>query len=189
MYIMAIVSNFFDEMFVCVLQCQTRLDYICNMEGVLSEAETAYHQRAPKFTPGFGKVLVAHFLAICVLFRFFFVLVVFVLRLVSPILLVSLYCPFLIAPSAFTIVFFILDQHTQFEYCRCGSLTQHSTGRHVAILYMKINFILQSVYLLYKYAIRIHFYFIRTRRINFSYYTNKLSWYPVAMYSGGHKQV
>ena len=43
MYIMAIVSNFFDEMFVCVLQCQTRLDYICNMEGVLSETETAYH--------------------------------------------------------------------------------------------------------------------------------------------------
>ena len=122
-------------------------------------------------------------------FDFFFVLVVFVLRLVSPILLVSLYCPFLIAPSAFTIVFFILDQHTQFEYCRCGSLTQHSTGRHVAILYMKINFILQSVYLLYKYAIRIHFYFIRTRRINFSYYTNKLSWYPVAMYSGGRRQV
>ena len=35
-------------------------------------------------------------------------------------------------------------------------------------------FILQSVHLLYKYAIRINFCFIRTRRINFSYYTNKL---------------
>jgi hypothetical protein len=37
-------------------------------------------------------------------------------------------------------------------------------------------FILQSVHLLYKYAIRINFCFIHTRRINFSYYTNKLSW-------------
>ena len=35
-------------------------------------------------------------------------------------------------------------------------------------------FILQSVHLLYKYAIRIHFCFIRSRRINFSFYTNKL---------------
>jgi hypothetical protein len=35
-------------------------------------------------------------------------------------------------------------------------------------------FILQSVHLLYKYAIRINFSFIRTRRINFWYYTNKL---------------
>jgi hypothetical protein len=43
----------------------------------------------------------------------------------------------------------------------------------------------QSVHLLYKYAIRINFCFIRTRRINFQP-TNKLSWYPVAMYSGGH---
>ena len=34
--------------------------------------------------------------------------------------------------------------------------------------------ILQSVHLLYKYAIRIHFCFIRNRRINFSYYTNTL---------------
>ena len=33
-----------------------------------------------------------------------------------------------------------------------------------------IWFILQSVHLLYKYAIRIHFCFIRTRRINFSAY-------------------
>jgi hypothetical protein len=36
------------------------------------------------------------------------------------------------------------------------------------------RFILQSVHLLYKCAIRIHFCFIRTRRINLSYYTNKL---------------
>jgi hypothetical protein len=36
------------------------------------------------------------------------------------------------------------------------------------------RFILQSVHLLYKYAMRIIFCFIRTRRINFSYYTNKL---------------
>jgi hypothetical protein len=36
------------------------------------------------------------------------------------------------------------------------------------------TFILQSVHLLYKYAIRINVCFIRTRRINFSYYTNKL---------------
>jgi hypothetical protein len=34
--------------------------------------------------------------------------------------------------------------------------------------------ILQSVHVLYKYAMRINFCFIRTRRINFSYYTNKL---------------
>ena len=33
-----------------------------------------------------------------------------------------------------------------------------------------VLFILQSVHLLYKYAIRIHFCFIRTRRINFSAY-------------------
>ena len=46
-----------------------------------------------------------------------------------------------------------------------------------------MSFILQSVHLLYKYAIRIHF------LINFSYYTNKLSWYPVAMYSRGRRQV
>ena len=44
------------------------------------------------------------------------------------------------------------------------------------------RFILQSDHLLYKYAIRINFCFIRTRRINFSVYestfqpTNKLSW-------------
>jgi hypothetical protein len=38
----------------------------------------------------------------------------------------------------------------------------------------KLFFILQSVHLPYKYAIRIHFCFIRSRRINFSYYTNKL---------------
>jgi hypothetical protein len=35
-------------------------------------------------------------------------------------------------------------------------------------------FIKQSVHLLYKYDIQINFCFIRTRRINFSYYTNKL---------------
>ena len=50
----------------------------------------------------------------------------------------------------------------------------------IAYLYSKCtdcrikDFILQSVHLLYKYAIRIMFCFIRTRRINFSYYTNKL---------------
>jgi hypothetical protein len=48
--------------------------------------------------------------------------------------------------------------------------------------------ILQSVHLLYKYAMRIIFCFIRTRRIIFQP-TNKLSWYPVAMYSGGRRQV
>jgi hypothetical protein len=36
------------------------------------------------------------------------------------------------------------------------------------------EFILQSVHLLYIYAILLNFCFIRTRRINFSYYTNKL---------------
>ena len=35
-------------------------------------------------------------------------------------------------------------------------------------------FILQSVHLLYKHAMRINICFIRTRRINFSYYTNTL---------------
>ena len=50
-------------------------------------------------------------------------------------------------------------------------------------------FILQSVHLLYKYAIRIHFCFIRPRRINFSAYeytfkpTNKLL-SPAYIYSG-----
>jgi hypothetical protein len=47
------------------------------------------------------------------------------------------------------------------------------TGQEKGDLLIYI-FILQSVHLLYKYAIRIIFCFIRTRRINFSYYTNKL---------------
>ena len=43
-----------------------------------------------------------------------------------------------------------------------------------SIIYIIFQFILQSVHLLYKYTIRINFCFIRTRRINFSNYTNKL---------------
>ena len=46
---------------------------------------------------------------------------------------------------------------------------------YIAYIRMQLLlFILQSVHLLYKYAIRINICFIRTRRINFSYYTNKL---------------
>jgi hypothetical protein len=44
----------------------------------------------------------------------------------------------------------------------------------ICITVLENRIILQSVHLLYKYAIRINFCFIRTRRINFSYYTNKL---------------
>ena len=39
---------------------------------------------------------------------------------------------------------------------------------HIYLSTYKCIFILQSVHLLYKYAIRINFCFIRTRRINFS---------------------
>ena len=70
-----------------------------------------------------------------------------------------------------------------------------SNAIKIRCIYIYI-FILQSVHLLYKYTIQINFCFIRTRRINFSYYTNKLfqptnklSCYPVAMYSGGRRQV
>ena len=47
-----------------------------------------------------------------------------------------------------------------------GEYANHYTTDAVIYLYI----ILQSVHLLYKYAIRIHFCFIRTRRINFSAY-------------------
>jgi hypothetical protein len=56
-----------------------------------------------------------------------------------------------------------------------------ATLRRMQDKYRICYFILQSVHLLYKYAIRIHFCFIRT--------TNKLSLYPIAMYSGGRRQV
>jgi hypothetical protein len=46
--------------------------------------------------------------------------------------------------------------------------------RYLPMVVCNTYFILQSVHLLYKYAIRIHFCFIRTRRINFTYYANKL---------------
>ena len=45
------------------------------------------------------------------------------------------------------------------------------------------RFILQSVHLLYIYAIRINVCFIRTRRINFSYYTNKLFSLPNKLFN------
>ena len=84
---------------------------------------------------------------------------------------------------------FILDPEN--KKCMLHSNSVHSTTisstvktQHGWILYSRtisgilvniyIQFILQSVHLLYKYAIRINICFIRTRRINFSYYTNKL---------------
>ena len=47
-------------------------------------------------------------------------------------------------------------------------------GKDRIVITIKGTFILQSIHLLYKYAIRINCCFIRTRRINFSYYTYKL---------------
>ena len=46
----------------------------------------------------------------------------------------------------------------------------HNQGQLIAMKIEAISFILQSVHLLYKYAKRINFCFIRTRRINFSAY-------------------
>ena len=67
------------------------------------------------------------------------------LSCVHLILPVSLDCPFLISSSIFSNVYYAENDN-------------------------KLSFILQSVHLPYKYAMRINFCFIRTRRINFSAY-------------------
>ena len=66
---------------------------------IILEADTACHSRVPGFISGFGRVSVAHrFSFLC----YVFVLFVFVLCLVNPILKISLDCPFLIASSVFS---------------------------------------------------------------------------------------
>ena len=61
----------------------------------------------------------------------------------------------------------ILYLTTMYVYCVYPAMSKMS--ENLSDL-NKNEFILQSVHLLYKYAIRIHFCFIRTRRINFSAY-------------------
>ena len=57
--------------FVCVLWCTTRLNYLNKMAGVLQEAGTAYPSRAHGFTPGFDGVHVDHlFCFLCCVFCF-----------------------------------------------------------------------------------------------------------------------
>ena len=72
----------------------TWLHYMSDTAGILSETGTAYPSRSPRFTS-----------CICYFFIWFFVLFVIVMFLVCPILLVSLDCPFLIAPSVFSNVY------------------------------------------------------------------------------------
>ena len=69
------------------------------MTGVFYDAETAYHSRAPWFTPVLAWVRVAHLLncGCCVVIFFCFVCC----RLVCPVFPVSLDCTFMISPSIF----------------------------------------------------------------------------------------
>ena len=76
------------------------IDYMSNIAGVLQEAGTACPLRAPGFTPGF--LVVVHLPRVFSFLCCVFVLFVFVLFLVYPILPVSQDCPYLIASSIFS---------------------------------------------------------------------------------------
>jgi hypothetical protein len=89
--------------FAYVKWCPTHTDYMSNMAIVLWEERTAFPSRMPGFASGFwwGSCC-SSFVVFCVVF---FVLFVFVLCLVCPMLQVSLDCPFSIAPSLFSNVY------------------------------------------------------------------------------------
>jgi hypothetical protein len=83
------------------LSCSTCLDYMSSVKCVLLEAELlilSEHVGSPSV---FGGIRVAHLLSFCVVLCLF-VLLVFVLCLLCPVLPVSVDCPFLIAPSVFS---------------------------------------------------------------------------------------
>jgi hypothetical protein len=81
--------------------CSTCLDYMSSMKCVLLEAELLILREYVCLPSAFGGIRVAHLLSFCVVLCRF-VLFVFVLCLMCPVLPVSLDCPFLIAPSVFS---------------------------------------------------------------------------------------
>jgi hypothetical protein len=81
--------------------CSTCLDYMSSMKCVLLEAELLILREHVGLPSVFGGIRVAHLLSFCVVLCRF-VLFVFVLCLMCPLLPVSLDCPFLIAPSVFS---------------------------------------------------------------------------------------
>ena len=87
--------------FICAQCCSTHNDYMSNMAGVLQKAGAACPSRSHDFSPVFDGIRV-------VLFSFLYcALLVFVLCLAYPMLPASLDCPFLIALSVFSNVFFL----------------------------------------------------------------------------------
>ena len=93
----------------------TGLDYMSNTTSVLQEAVTADRSRTSGFTPDcFGGVRVTHqFIFLCCVACFIICLFVFVLSLVYSMLSVLHQCPFLIAPSVFSNVYFNLNTKRQ----------------------------------------------------------------------------